>query len=363
MKLTIARNRQDVLGLLLALACLVPANAHADENYCDKVRARSGADSALLFAPSARVSGVKVPQIGASVDPTNIGTEYQLRGELSMSATNFYKGTIVNKVAEADCDVHKNAVVAQELVMRASDLGRLGALTDELAFLDAQKPAWDAVGAKMQERLEAKTTTLTEVADVRTRTVMLDRERAQVRGDLERLTAIGWNPGTIDVARLAQQLVQDSSRLENEVTRLRAVDPWDVSVMGGYVPPVASSKNDWYGVVQLTYNFGGLWRSSRDNRYLEARERELKTARYELPHQLEVLKKHVEIARAQARTELAIVVARMSEVTQNRAQLAQSESTLAPHALAMLDLELIASGADKTFLEGLLRELGRIQEK
>ena len=29
----------------------------------------------------------------------------------------------------------------------------------------------------------------------------------------------------------------------------------------------------------------------------------------------------------------------------------------------MMDLELIASGADKTFLEGLLREFSRIQEK
>jgi hypothetical protein len=350
-------------GLLLALVSLCPAMARADEDYCDKTRARAGADAALLYAPSARLSGVKIPQTGPQVDPTNVGTTYQVRGELTMSATNFYKGTVVQRVADADCDAHKSAVTAQELLIHANDLGRLAALKDELAFLDAQKPAWDAIAANMQERLQAKTMTVVEVEDVRTRIVMLERQRAQLRGDVERQLATGWTPGAVNITALSQKLQQDTNRLEHDVTRVRAVEPWDVSLMAGYVPPVFSSKNDWYGVISLTYNLGGPWHGSRDGSYLTARERELKTARYEMPHQLEVLKKNVAIAVTQARAELSIVSSRMTEVIQNRAQLAQSESTLAPHALAMLDLELIASGADKTFLEGLLRELGGMQEK
>ena len=319
MKLSPSTIRPKVLGLALALSLALSLAAGsaraADDDYCQKTRARAGSDAALLYAPSARVSGVKIPQTGAQqVDPTNIGTTYQVRAELQISPTDAYKGSIIQKAADADCDAHRVTVSAQELLVHAGDIGRMTALREEMRFLDAQKPGWDAIGAKMQERLDAKTATIVEVEDVKTRIVMLERQRAQARGDMERLAATGFDTSSVPLTGLAEKVEGETNRLERELVKVRSIDPWNVSVSAGYVPPVFTKQNDWYGVVQLTYNFGGPWHGSRDTRYLEARENELKTARYELPHQIDVLKKNVTIASTQARTELDIVNARMAEV-------------------------------------------------
>jgi hypothetical protein len=362
MKRTTTKTCPKVLGLSLALGCMLPASARAEDDYCQKTRARAGSDAAILYAPAVRVAGVRVPQVG-SVNPTDAGLTYQVRGELAFSPSSFYKGVVVERAADADCEAHRRTTTAQEIMAHASDLGRMPALRDEVRYLDAEKTNWDAIAAKMQERLDAKTVTVIEIEHVKARIVMLERLRVQVRSDLERLVATGFDPGAPDLERLAQNVEETTNRFEAQQVKVRAVAPWDVTVMGGYVPPVTSSKNDWYGVIQLTYSVGGPWHGGGDTRYLEARERELKTARYELPHQLGVLRKHVAIAKSQATAELEIVVNRMATITTNRAALAGSDSSLAPHALAMLDLEYIANGADKVYLEGLVRELGRMQEK
>lgn len=360
MKLRIKKT--SLLGVSLALTCLLPASARAEDDYCQKTHARGSSDAAILYAPAVRIAGVKVPQVG-SVDPTNAGLTYQVRGELAFSPTNFYKGVVTEHAADADCEAHKVTANAQEIILHASDIGRLPALRAELHYLDTEKANWDAIGVKMQERLDAKTVTVIEMEHVRSRIVVLDRLRAQVRGEMERLVATGFDPGAPDLARISQDVETTTNRMEAQQVKVRAVAPWDVSLLGGVVPPVTSSKSDWYGIIQLTYSIGGVWHGSADSRYLDARERELKNARYELPHQLDVMKKHVAIAKSQAAAELDIVTSRMATITANRAALASSDSSLAPHALAMLDLEYIANGADKVYLEGLVRELGRMQEK
>ena len=363
----IVKIRPTALGLVSLLTLVVPQAARAEDLYCARARARAGSDSALLYAPTVRVEGVKLPsglQKGGQLDPTSSGSAYQLRAGVTLSPSNIYKGVIVDQAGESDCDAHKSIISAQELVLHAPDIGRLGALRDQLRVLDSQKIGWDAIEAKMLERLAAQTSTLVEVEDVRTKVVLLERTRAQVRGEVERLTATGFDASGADLTRLARDVQSNTNRFERDLVRIRAIDPWEVNVTGGYLPPVATgTKDDWFGVVQLSYNVGQYWHGRHDARYLESREQELKTARYELPRQLEVLKQHVASASTQARTELAVVNTRIESLVASRASLAQSESTLAPHALAMIDLELISAASDKAFLEGLIRELGRIQEK
>ena len=61
MNTRIAKIRPTALGLVSLLTLVVPQAARAEDPYCARARARAGSDSALLYAPTVRVEGVKLP--------------------------------------------------------------------------------------------------------------------------------------------------------------------------------------------------------------------------------------------------------------------------------------------------------------
>ena len=70
---------------------------------------------------------------------------------------------------------------------------------------------------------------------------------------------------------------------EKKVSHVRSLDTWSVRLTAGYIPPFfGSDRADTFGLVQLTHNLGGAWRSAAEGRHLAAREDELKSSRYEL---------------------------------------------------------------------------------
>ena len=347
-------------------ACVTSVSAHAEESaYCRKVRARAAADASLLVAPRVLAEGIKAPsplQAGARLDPASPTSGYQVRVGASFSPLNFYKGLRVKEVGSADCEQHDTAMTAQELLHHAQDLGRLVALREQAAYLDAQKSTWETVAPRMAERFAARTATLIELEEVRAESAALARQRAHVAGEIARIEATGAASYRGSIADLVRKVNDTSMTLEREASHVRALDAWTVNITGGYLPPIYSAaSSDIFGVVQIGYSLGGPWHNAAETRYLGARGEELKTARYELGQQLEVLRSSVKAASDEAARELEIIGKRVTELTEVRTLLEGSEAAQAAHRLDRVELELIAAQSERVFLAGLVRELSRLE--
>jgi hypothetical protein len=310
---------------------------------------------------------VKVPaavEPGGGFDPSAAGSGYQVRAGMSISAIDIYKGTRVLRVADADCAQQDRVVTAQELLLHAADFGRLAALRDQAAFLDSKASTLEVAATSMEQRFAAKTITLAEVEDVRTRVAAINRSRAQIGGEIDRLTAEGVEEYHGAVSDLIRTLEATAMSYEREVTHVRSLDAWDVSLTGGYIPPALSyHQSDYFALLQVSYSLGGPWHTAHDSRYLDAREEEMRSARYELRRELEVMRARTKATAAQSRRELEIVEKRVAELTSSRSAFEGSDASAAPSARTRLDVELVATEADRVFLTGLIRELARLEEK
>lgn len=338
------------------------SSAHAeDSSYCKKVHARAAGDAALLFAPSLVAQGIRFPSNGAVDVGATAGSGYQVRGALSWSPLDFYKGFQVMSVSEADCARHGAVISAQELLQAGTDYGKLPALRKQAAFLDARRPAWDAIIQKSDERLAAQVTSLLEANEIRARGADLERRRMQIAGDVQRLEVRGLDDRRAMLSQLAASVEASAMRYEREASHVRSLDAWDVRFTGGLVP--SASPVDYYGVVQISFNLGAFTRNANETKYLDARGEELRKARYEVSQQLRVFRDLVRSERDQAKQELSIIDKRAASLVSARAAVAGSDAPNAPHALAVIDLHMILIEADRVFLTAMIDELTRLEDK
>jgi len=348
-----------------AAGCMLLAGAaRADESdYCSRVRARTAGDAALLFSPSLQLQGIKFPRDGMLDLGATTGTEYQLRAALSFSPLDIYKGSLLLRVGDADCEQHEATWNAQELLLAGADFGRLPALAQEAAYLDSQKGSWEAIVAKGEKRLAAGASTLLEASDLRKRAADLERKQAQVAGEIARLRGLGLDrfDGTTLSPSLAGEVERRAIDYEKEVSQVRRLDPWGVTVTGGIVPQ--DSPIDYFGIVQVSFNFGAFERYAKESRYLEARSREIANARYEVPSQLERFRKQVQAANRQAEQELAVVERSLSALRGTRAALADhADAPAVANALAVTDLAITDGESDRVYLSALVERLSRSLE-
>ncbi len=351
----------------LAAACVagtaaVESKASAQESaYCRKVRARAGGDAALLVAPTLQAQGIRFPANAAIDTGATAGYQgYQARVAASWSPLDFYRGFRVLRVGDADCERGEAQISAQQLLLTGGDYGHLGALRKQNQFLDANKPMLLSIAAKNDERLQEHVISLLDANEVKTRVTELERKSIQVQAGISRLEARGADTYRGMLASLMSSVEATSMRYEREVSHVRSLDAWDVRLTGGIVP---QEKPDYFGVVQIGFNFGAFSRNANETRYLDARGQELRKARYELLDQLRRFRDQVRITLAQTRSELALVDSKMASLVASRKALASSEAPSTPHTLAVLDLERIATEAEQVFLSTLIFELSTLEDK
>lgn len=347
---------------VLAGVALAPSSAAAqDSAYCRKVRARAVGDAALLFAPSVQGQAIRFPtQNGGAVDTgVTTGSGFQARAGLTWSPLDFYRGFRVLRAGDADCERGEAQITAQHLLRYGEDYGRLHALRKQAEFLEGRTAALSTIMQKNEERLESHVTSLLDANEVRARAAELSRKSVQARGEVARLEARGVDSYRGMLTSLLASLESSNTKYEKEVSHLRTLDGWDLRVSAGVIP---QEKPDYYGYVQLGFNFGTFARNASESRYLDARTEELRKARYELRDQLERFREQVKVTSKQAKTEEAIVKAKLDSLASARKALATSDSPNAPHALAVIDLELVGTEAEHVFLTALVMELASLED-
>ncbi len=360
----VSRSMVKVVAMLAfgasAFAMTTSARAEGTSPYCEKVRARASADASLMFAPTVQAQGVRYPRNGAIDSSTTVGQGYQFRTAVSWSPLDFYKGFKVLEVGRADCEQHEATVTAQQVLMLGVDAARLPALRQASTYLSGQKGRWEEIITKNDERLAEHVTSLLDANEVRARGGELEKKAAMVDGDIGRLEAVGIDVYRGMLSSLMTSIESKAMDFERKASHVRSLEPWTFSVTGGVVPQ--ERPVDYFGIVQVGFNLGAFSRNSADARYLDARAEELRKARYEVIDQLRRFKAQVKVTNTQSKRELEVVNRRIAALRSARDTLATSEASGAPHALAIVDLDMILAEADRVYLTALVAELSKMEE-
>ncbi len=347
--------------LLVGCMSLAALDARADDSaYCRKVTARAKADAALLFWPSVQAQGLRFPRDGIVDTGLSTGAGYQFRAALAVAPLDMYKSTQVVDVAEADCRQHEALVAVSQVLEQSGGYGRLGALRRQAEVLAAARASVDALVAKSDERLAAHVITLAEAYEIRSRSLELARREEQIRADIARLEARGGGDVVPKLGSLVDAVDASAMAYEKQEAHVRSLDPWSVTVSGGVIPQ--SAPVDWFGAVQIGFKFGAFGHNAQDNRYLDARADELKTARYGARQQVQAFVAELRAELTRARRELVLVDERIAWLTSTKESLDHSDAPSAPHAAALVTIDLVSARADRAYDAALVEALSHVEE-
>jgi hypothetical protein len=350
-----SRTTARILAALAAAAVTVAwsgsARAEGPTDYCQKVTARAEGDAALLFAPTLHGQLIRFPA-GSPADTTGlqIGTGVQPRASLSIGVLDIYRGFGVLETAKADC--RRQAIMAslEEIIAQRIDIGRVPALERKLAFLRANEAAVKELVKNAEERFAAHTSTLSEVQDVRLHALSFGRQMAEAERELAVAKARGLTMPAGSLADILGNYEQYTVELERRVSHLRNLEPWKLGVNGGVA---ATPSAEVFGVVELSYNLGGLFSVGAQRRAVDARARELKSARYEMRQQIETIARELRANADQSRLQARAIENELARMSRDRASLEGTEAPNKHTVIATMTLQMIDLEAEHTFLTAL----------
>jgi hypothetical protein len=350
-----SRTTARILAALAAAAVTVAwsasARAEGPTDYCQKVTAHAEGDAALLFAPTVHAQMIRFPN-GTPADASGfqIGRGFQPRGAMSIGVLDIYRGFGVLDVAKADCRRQASVSTLEEVVAQRGDIGRVPALERKLAFLRANAAAVEEIVRNAEERFAAHTSTISEVQDIRLHALAFGRRLEETQRELAVIKARGLVMPVEPLGDALRTYEQRTVDLENSVAHLRNLDPWKLSVTGGVA---ATPTAEVFGVAELSYNLGGLFRVGAERRAVEARANELKNARYEMRQQIETISRELRANAEQSRLQARTIENELSRMSRDRASLEGTEAPNKHTVVAAMTLQMIDLEAEQTFLTAL----------
>ncbi len=328
---------------------------HAQTAYCRHVDAAARSRSYLLMSPSLTVQGLHVPGVG---DETGAGlfqrTGWQLRAALSWSVLDVARGAWVLEAAAHECRRYEVRESVERVLGLGADYGRLPALRAELAYLEEQLPAIEALLRTAEERRERLLSTQHQLDTLRLRANAVDRRIVELRREIERLE-IDAPPAGPPLREQLDAYESSSMALEREESSIRRIEAWRLNVRIGVVP---TEPFDWFGVVELSYNLGGVAQWLSEDELLSARQQDLRESRYELRYRVERFERTVRASLDDQERALVLIEAQIELTERQRrmfAELAEQTGDML-HAQAMVELNRIELEAERRYRARLLAE-------
>jgi len=339
------------------------ADDKTDIDYCNKVKARAASDAALLFSPQIQAQFIKFPS-SSPTDATTTSTGatgtngLQARALAVWSPLDFYKGFRVENVATDDCKQHRAMVEAMNIIgVAAADLGKAPALKRQVEYLQSKQPEWQKIVSSTEDRLKANVIVLSDAMLVRASALALDRKLVEMKGQMDVITAKQYPDTTKYLSVLAQTIEESSMKFERESNHVRSLDAWTVTATAGLIPPQDNTGVEWLGVIAVGFNFGAFSHNYQDDKYLQARTNELRTARYEMRDQLKKFKDQVSATIDSTVAEIVVLETEELRLKGLYDALKLTSATATPALLNSIDLEQIDIESDRIFLEELKNQL------
>jgi len=255
---------------LVAALLLVPVLARGDapadlvDGYCDWVTGAGLSERALLQAPDAVVA----------VSRDLLTSNVRFRAGLSYDAVRFYRGSLVERRAEAECDRFR----ASSSFMAEVELGSLetrrSALAARLSVFEEALPRARELVDSASTAFAAGHATIEELQAIRLRADALSLESAATSTELD---ALGEPSAPLRATRLRELLtrqVEHEREVETLEGRLRRAGAFRLALNAGYEGARSLSRSvPAYAVLEVSYNLGGARQPRADARALDGRGR------------------------------------------------------------------------------------------
>lgn len=355
-----------IASFVLAASCLVVAHvpcAVAQESaYCRKVKARAASDAVLLMTPKVVAQALRFPSSGRiATSNASLGDDVELRAGLAYSPVDALRGSLLSGIGDADCRQHAAGRRIDDVLVGATDRPRLLARSAERDYLLAHRAEWLSLLEAADGELKAGLLTVTEIYELHRLTQALERRLIETQNEVSRLIVVSEGRPMLGPTPLARGYVEQTADLERKVAALRRLDPWSFTITGGVVP-FGNNAPDWFGFAEVSFSLGGVVRESRESRYLQAREDEVRSESYELPSKLALFRKLVAADLSNTERELASVQAEVSFAKSALEKLTAVDAPNATQSRATLTLQRISAEADEVLLRTQIRELAALAE-
>jgi len=329
---------------------------------CPKIMAEARSAAALGLSPSLAVQAFRLPIVAA--DPTlstGNGYDAELRIALDYNLAAAYQGIRRLHQGEVECQRERAVVAVQKRLISLPDLGRGNALRAELAYLQDHRLELKSLVGETEARLEKGLISYVELTDVRFLIDNLERRVIDLEGELRKLTDPGSQPPRVAMEAALKTLESASVEADQAAASVRNVDPWNLRMRGGMV---AAPYRDWFGVVELSYNFGGPFRAASESARVAAHAEELKSD----PRSLRALSRQAEADTRESlpglEQTLALLDREIGILRDDIAHFGTLTASAAPQFVTLAKVRVVLLEADAKFARTLLQEReGWLQEQ
>jgi hypothetical protein len=328
--------------------------------YCAKVRERAADDASLLMAPRVYVQGLRFPNNGLLEGGTVTGSGFQARAGVSFSATDLYKGLGMMGIADADCREHETRLELEATLVGGDDGPKRAAYEAQLGFLESHHDEVRRWIERAEARFAEHVITLVELEDMRAQAAALDRKVVQARGQATALAARSGVPngaGAKSTEQLSRAYSEASTDLTRAANRVRSADAWQLEMTAGIIP---FPREEWFGLVQLGFNLGGLARRGHAERFAAARREEVELEPYEAVAEVHRYLGALKAAHDQARLELELVQRERERLARTLRAFTGSEAPNVIHERERLALDALALDAEAVYVRVYADELGAV---
>ena len=327
---------------------------------CRKLSSQAESQAFLLFSPSLSIQGVKIPNAaGGDTSGTGVfqGSEYQLRGALSLSPTDMVRGALTLEAAGAECERRRARQQVESTVRQGADYGRLAALKAQQTYIRSKMPRIRELVRLSERRLAQQLITIKQIDTLRMHAVNFEQKLIDIDAGIDSLAKKGFKASKASFVRGLSTYEDKTMNAERASSTARRLSAWRLNVSGGVIPVEPA---DWYGMVSLSYNLGGIAQNFAEDAYLDARVAELGEARYELRHAIERFVGQVESSMKKLRQSRALLVAQIETARRHRELLSRVDAPDSHELLAQLEMKEVDLEAERIYVDTLLKELSAI---
>src|SRR5207237_6229469 len=209
--------------------------------------------------------------VTSATDGTTFGSEKQrLMLGVNYSLGHLYRGLTVRKRGDAECRRETARAGLEAALYAGMDYGKGPALAAREEVLKAAMPDGEKLLDDLREEVRKQSATVEELEAARLRVDSLRAFLTQTVLERERLPpAVAQPSAQPALGQLLQEFRAADDQVEQIAGRLRSATAWDVNVRGAYdrvYDTRQTTSPPLFGMVEVTYNLGGLFQSGANTR-------------------------------------------------------------------------------------------------
>ncbi|HYV66357.1 MAG TPA: hypothetical protein VE964_08940 [Myxococcales bacterium] len=333
---------------------------------CAFARGVADAEADVLLGPElfGRYGGVNLIESTADNGVTLGAEKQRLTVGLNYSLGRLYQGLQVRKRGDAECRKETARAGLESALYAGTDYAKGPALAAREKVLREGIPEGQKILDQIREDVRKQAATAEEMEAARLRLDALQGLLSQTVLERERLPAATGQPAPpAALGQLLQELRSADDEVEQIAGRLRSASAWDVSLRGAYDKVFDVSQTTSppiFGMVTVSYNLGGLWQSSANERAREGRRQRAAEDLSGVDRRAAELLRQLRAMRSSEEQRLREVAVLTADLAQQLKQVQELQTSRVRRFGELLWFELTRMRAEQAFLQVHLKDLAAV---